>query len=168
MKPSSRSLRFSLRTLLLLTTVVAVLCALPVHRAYTQKHGRDWVVSQNGHVSFAYKYDTDKEQWVHDATLPYPNWLVDAMGIDFFTSVDTVVLDNKEVVDLSPIVDLHHLRCLGIYIEIKQGLDFTPLSHLPHLQFLSLDYTGISSDELERLRALLPDVRVVSAGHPDP
>ena len=163
-----QSLRFSLRTLLLLTTGVAVLCALPVHRAYTQKRGRDWVASQNGHVTFSYKYDKVNRQWVHDATLPYPNWLIDTLGIDFFASVDTVVLDNKEVVDLSPITDLQHLRCLGIYIEIKHDLDFTPLSHLPHLQSLYLDYTGISSAKLEQLRALMPGVDVKSAGHPDP
>ncbi|MGI9469629.1 MAG: hypothetical protein ACR2OA_21075 [Rubripirellula sp.] len=167
MKPNPRFLRFSLRTLMLLTTVVAVLCALPVHRAYTQKQGRDWVISQNGHISFSYKYDAEKEEWDHDATLPYPNWLVDALGIDFFASVDTVVLDNKEVVDLSPIVDLHNLRCLGIYIEIQDNLDFSPLSQLPHLRSLYLDYTGISLDELERLRTLLPGVQVQSAGHPD-
>lgn len=165
---TSQFLRFSLRTLLLLTMVVAVLCALPVHRAYTQKRGRDWVVSQNGHITFSYKYDTEKQQWVHDATLPYPNWLVEALGIDFFASVDTIVLDNKEVVDLSPITDLQNLRCLGIYIEIKDDLDFTPLSHLPHLQSLYLDYTGISSAKLEHLRVLLPGVDVTSAGHPDP
>ncbi|MGI9441038.1 MAG: hypothetical protein ACR2N1_01155 [Rubripirellula sp.] len=168
MKPNFRSLRFSLRTLMLLTAGVAVLCALPVRRAYTQKRGRDWVVSQNGHITFSYKYDAAKQQWVHDATLPYPNWLIDALGIDFFTSVDTVVLDNKEVVDLSPITDLQNLRCLGIYIEIKNDLDFTPLSQLPHLRSLHLDYTGISSAELERLRVLLPSVDVQSAGHPDP
>ena len=110
MKPNFRSLRFSLRTLMLLTAGVAVLCALPVRRAYTQKRGRDWVVSQNGHISFSYKYDPAKKQWMHDATLPYPNWLIDALGIDFFASVDTVVLDNKEVVDLSPITDLQNLR----------------------------------------------------------
>ncbi|MAI72588.1 MAG: hypothetical protein CMM01_18095 [Rhodopirellula sp.] len=152
---------------MLLTAVIAVLLAMPIRQALTQKRGRDWVVSQNGHVSFSYKYNSTTRQWVHEATLPYPRWLIDAMGIDFFTSVDTVVLDNKEVVDLSPLVDLHNLRCLGIYIEIKQGLDFSPLSELPHLQSLHLDYTGISSDELERVRALLPYVRVQSAGHPD-
>ncbi len=167
MKPSTRFLRFSLRTLILLTAATAVLFAVPIRQALTQKRGRDWVVSQNGHVSFSYKYDANNEQWLHNATLPYPGWLIDAIGIDFFTSVDTVVLDNKEVVDLSPLVDLNDLRCLGIYIEIKQGLDFSPLSKLPHLEALHLDYTGISSEELDNLRELLPGVRVQSAGHPD-
>ena len=47
------------------------------------------------------------------------------LGIDFFDSVDTVVLDNMLVEDLRPIKDLRELRAFfGIMIEIDDQLDF--------------------------------------------
>ena len=64
--------RFSLRTLLIATAVMAVLMALPIRRAIDQKRGREWVASQNGHVSFSYKYDALTDQWDHNASFPAP------------------------------------------------------------------------------------------------
>lgn len=154
--------RFSLRTLLIATAVTAVLMALPIRRAIMQKRGREWIASQNGHVSFSYKYDALTDQWNHDASLPAPEWLIDALGIDFFTTVDTVVLNNMEVNDLSPISDLRSLRQIAIYIEIDNQIDFFPLAELPKLELVYLDeeYTGVSQKQLTKLRSLLPNVRV--------
>jgi hypothetical protein len=160
--------RFSLRTLLIATAVLAVLLALPIRRAIVQKRGREWVASQNGHVSFSYKYDASTDQWDHDASLPAPDWLIDTLGIDFFDTVDTVILDNMEVKDLSPITDLQGLRQLAIIIEIDDNLDFTPLAELPNLRHLHLDYTDIDAERLAKLRDLLPNVRVDATNHPPP
>jgi hypothetical protein len=160
--------RISLRTLLIATTVLAVLMALPIRRAIEQKRGREWVASQNGRVSFSDKYDALTDQWDHNASPPAPEWLIGALGIDFFATVDTVVLDNMEVNDLSPITDLHSLRQLAIYIEIDDKLDFAPLAELPKLQLVYLDYTDISAERLAKLRDLLPNVRVDATNHPPP
>ena len=160
--------RFSIRTLLIATAVIAVLLALPIRRAIVQKRGREWVASQNGHVSFSHKYNAITDQWDHGATLRAPRWLIDALGIDFFDTVDTVVLDNTEVKDLSPITDLQSLRQLAIVIEIDDSLDFAPLVALPKLSHLHLDYTDISAERLAKLRALLPNVRVDATNHPPP
>ncbi|QEG42248.1 hypothetical protein [Roseimaritima ulvae] len=160
--------RFSLRTLLIATSVIAVLMALPIRRTIEQKRGREWVASQNGRVSFSHKYDALTRQWDNNASLPAPEWIIDTLGIDFFDTVDTVVLDNMEVKDLSPITDLHSLRQLAIVIEIDDKLDFSPLAELPKLRHLRLDYTDISAERLATLRALLPNVRVDATNHPPP
>ena len=160
--------RFSLRTLLIAMAILAVFMALPIRRAIVQKRGREWVASQNGHVSFSHKYDASTDQWDHDASLTAPDWLIDTLGIDFFDTVDTVILDNMEVKDLSPISDLQGLRQLAIIIEIDDNLDFTPLTGLPNLRHLHLDYTDIDAERLAKLRNLLPNVRVDATNHPPP
>jgi hypothetical protein len=159
---------FSIRALLILTTGVAILMALPLSRAVVQKRGRDWVATQKGRVSFSHNYNPATDTWDHKAKLHAPDWLIGALGIDFFDSVDTVVLDNTEVKDLSPIIDLRSLRYLAIIIEIDDNLDFSPLAELPKLRHLHLDYTNISAERLAKLRALLPHVHVDATNHPPP
>ena len=162
--------RFSLRTLLIATAVIALLMALPIRRAIEQKRGRDWVASQNGHVTMSVSsyYNQVTRQWADSDSLPAPQWIVDALGIDFFDTVKTVTLDNMEVKDLSPITDLRDLRGLNIIIEIDDQLDFSPLAELPKLRHLHLDYTNISAERLAKLRELLPNVRVDATNHPPP
>lgn len=158
--------RFSLRTLLVVTTVVALFLAFPFRRAVEQERGRDWVASQNGHVTFSHKYNPITDEWDHKAKLSAPDWLIDTFGIDLFDSVDSVILDNKELEDLSLITDLQSLRSLAIFIEIDDELSFAPLASLPKLRHLSLAYTNISLERLAKLRALLPHVRVEADNHP--
>ena len=73
-----------------------------------------------------------------------------------------------EVTDLSPITDFHSLRQLAIYIDIDHKLDFAPLTELPKLQLVYLDYTDISAERLAKLRDLVPNVRVDATNHPPP
>lgn len=160
--------RFTIRSLLLLTLIVAIALSLPTRRAIMQKRGRAWVASESGHISFAHKYDRETGEYDHDAELWAPEPLVNLLGIDFFDSVRHVTLDCYEVDDLSPITDLRELRSLAIMIEISDKLDFSPLAELPHLEDVYLDYTNISKERLEALRKLLPNTRVDAANHPPP
>ena len=131
--------------------------ANPIRRAIEQKRGRDWVASQDGHVhlSVSRGYNDFTEQWTDSDSLLAPQWLVDAIGIDVFDTVETVVLDNMEVKDLSPITDLRNLETLEIVIEIDDQLDFSPLTDLPTLRHLHLDYTNISAERLAKFQELL-------------
>lgn len=160
--------RFSLRSLLIATAIIAVLFALPMRRAILQKRGREWVASQRGHVTFAHKYVASRDAYDHDASPAAPDWIVRMLGIDLFDSVDTVILDNTYLDDLEPITDLRDLRKLAIIIEIDDSLSFEPLAELPKLRHLHLDYTHISAKRLAALRTLLPNVRVDAMNHPPP
>ncbi len=82
-------------------------------------------------MSVSSYYNQVTRQWANSDSLPAPQWIVDALGIDFFDTVKTVTLDNVEVKDLSPITDLRGLRGLNIIIEIDDQLDFSPLAELP-------------------------------------
>lgn len=160
--------RFSLRMMLIATAATAAIMALPIRRAILQKRGREWVASQNGHITFAHKYDYETGNFDHYAELSAPKWMVDTLGVDFFDTVHGVTLDNMLVEDLSPITDLQSLYALAIMIEIDDELDFAPLAELPRLRYLTLDYTNISAERLDKLRKLLPKVQVDSLQHPPP
>ena len=166
-RSSKRKLQVSLRFLLIFTAVVAILLAMPIQRSLMQKRGRAWVESQNGRVSFAHKYDESAGEYWHDSEFPAPSWLVDVFGVDLFDSVDTVVLDNKTVVDLSPLTNFRQLRSLGIMIEIDDELDFRPLVKLKILESLPLAYSDISAERLVEIRELLDWVTVTAANHPE-
>ncbi|MEM1069714.1 MAG: hypothetical protein AAGG48_21935 [Planctomycetota bacterium] len=158
--------RFSIRFLLLLTLIAAILLALPTRRAMMQKRGRAWVERECGHITFAHKYNNATGEYDHTAELMTPRFLVDWLGIDFFDSVRHVTLDCYEVDDISPITDLQDLHSFAIMIEITDTLDFSPLAELPHLEEVYLDYTDISKERLDALRELLPRARVEAANHP--
>jgi hypothetical protein len=57
-------------------------------------------------------------------------------------------------------VGFENLRRLGIFIEISDDLDFTPLTELDTLEELHLQYTGIGQEQLRELCELLPNVRI--------
>lgn len=166
-RSSKLKLQLSLRFLFISIAVVAILLAMPIQRSLMQKRGRAWVESQNGRVSFSHKYDNASGGYIHDSEFPAPDWLVGIFGIDFFDSVDTVVLDNKTVVDLSPLTNFRKLRSLGIMIEIDDNLDFRPLVKLKKLESLHFAYADISAERLVEIRELLDWVTVTAAKHPE-
>jgi len=152
--------RYSLRALLILTTIVAVISAMPIRQAYEQRKAREWVAGQGGHIIFAHEYNATTQTSDHQAELKVPEFLVSLLGIDFFASVDGVILDNQLLYDLQPLTGLSDLRHLGIFIDIDDDLDFSPLAKLGSLEALTLGYTNISEKRLENIRKLLPDVEV--------
>ncbi|MEM9369310.1 MAG: hypothetical protein AAGD07_25295 [Planctomycetota bacterium] len=157
--------RFSIRSLLIFTAVVGCLLAGPVNRARKQKEGRSWVAAERGHITFASSFDEVTQTFVHPKKPLAPAWLVRALGIDYFDSVHSIVLDCEEVDDLRPITNLSSLRFLGIMIEIDDDLDFGPLRELTHLEEVYLDYTHISAERLAGLREMLPGVKVTATNH---
>ncbi len=82
--PKKRWLRFSLRTMLMLMTILCVWLGFKVHRAERQKAAIAWVESVGGAVSYDYEFDEvgvlfghcdQSGEWVSDSTLPRPRWL---------------------------------------------------------------------------------------------
>ena len=83
-KPKLRWFQFSLRTLLVATTLFAVLCSLfswQVKRAQFQKQCVAAIRNRGGHVHYDYKV----ANWY--ASSPVPKYLLDWLGEDFFHRV---------------------------------------------------------------------------------
>jgi hypothetical protein len=156
--------RFTIRDVLCLTLAVAislgVICAIPISSAVKQAQAREWVAQQGGHVIFSRNYDPTTKTYDHAAQLSVPPWLAAWFGVDMFDTVDGVILDNQTLDNLRPMVGFENLRRLGIFIEISDDLDFTPLTELNRLEELDVQYTGIGEKQLRELRELLPEVRI--------
>ncbi len=166
LSPMKFRIRYSLRTLLIFTTIVAVISAMPIRQAYEQRKAREWVAGQGGHITFAREYNATTQTYDHQAELKVPMFLVSLFGIDAFDSVIGVILDREIVHDLQPLANLSDLRSLAIMIEIDDALDFSPLAKLNSLESLTLGYTNITPKRLEKVRKLLPGVRVREYIHP--
>lgn len=153
-------IRFSLRTLLILTTLIAVTCGMQFHQARKQGTAREWVAEQGGHITFAHKYNSRTQSYDQRTELAIPTWLVNVFGMDLLDSVDAVVLDNKTVYDLRPLTNLPKLRSLAIFIDIDDELDFSPLTELGNLKEVVLGYTGIADVRLNELQNRPPHIRI--------
>ncbi|MBL8873727.1 MAG: serine/threonine protein kinase, partial [Planctomycetaceae bacterium] len=74
--------------------------------AQSQPSSRGWVESQRGRIVRSPNYQADGPWYVTKGALPLPKILVDAIGIDYFSSVKHVTLDCEEIYDLSKLVGL--------------------------------------------------------------
>jgi hypothetical protein len=140
-----RSLRFSLRTLLIVVTVLAVPLGWVGWRLEQVRRERatiTWVEETGGRVQF----DPNREKgWWEEST---DKW--------FGERVRSVILNNKQVSDLSPLAESKSLRFLRL--DDTQVSDLSPLAELKSLTELRLDYTQVSDlsplAELESLVSL--------------
>jgi hypothetical protein len=92
-------IRFSIRTLLIVTAIVSVAVALPIRAAVKQRQGRQWVAAQNGHVWFEYRRGRESKGEGSKPELGVPDFLVSVFGIDAFNTVTGVMFDCNELDD---------------------------------------------------------------------
>ncbi len=160
--------RYSIRTLLLATLLIAVCIAVPLRRARMQRQAREWVSAQRGHSLFQYGYGRDTQWYETDSELVVPDILIRAFGIDAFNPVTAVIFDCDELTTLDPLVGMVSLRNLHVNIEMADEIDFTPLAELPKLQSIHFtEWSFLNDSQLAELRVLLPRVRIVSDAHSD-
>jgi hypothetical protein len=92
-RPTRRRFQYSLRTLLVATTLIAVLCSLlswQVKRAEYQKRCVQAIHNRGGHVYYDYQADKDGFNWT--ASSRVPKCLLNWLGEDFFHRVVNVEL----------------------------------------------------------------------------
>lgn len=165
---ASRRWQFSLRYLLVAIIPFSACCiwfSLKYGEAERQRACVQWVKQQNGHVTYYHEKPAADGSRPGKVTPPGPAWLRNSLGIDFFDDVYSVVLDNREIVDLSPLTRLHRLRHLGIFIDIGPDVELAPLGQLEQLESITLDYTNIDRRQLEALKARLPNCQVIVGNH---
>ena len=117
MRPHRRYLTFSLRTLFILLTALAVWLGVVVNRAREQREAVEAMEAMGAEVYYDWQVQhtvdavTQHNLWSFDieAVPPGPNWLRSLIGDEYFQDVDVVYLDK-----LSPDVDIlttiPHLR----------------------------------------------------------
>ncbi len=74
-------------------------------------------------------------------------------------NVDEIYLEGTDVEDLSPLRNLSKLEML--WLDSTPVMDLSPLHGLQNLKWLKLRDTQLTEQEVERLRAALPDCKIV-------
>ncbi|MEK6246894.1 MAG: hypothetical protein N2C12_01865, partial [Planctomycetales bacterium] len=88
-------LRFSLLTLLILITVIAVAFGWWSHGARMQREAVVAFEAEGGRI----KYDFEAEELDGPIYWPWPRWLVAWLGKDYFCNVVGLDLDDTQVTD---------------------------------------------------------------------
>lgn len=145
--------QYRLRTLLILTTVIAITLTWWSYKAKRQREAVATIETAGGSVM----YDTSLP-WTGgmDSPLQWPQWLLDKVGIDYFASVQSVYLDDSQVTDAG----LEYLKRLTglkwLFLTNTQvtdaGLEHT--KHLSSLRYLVLTNTQVTDVGLEHLSTL--------------
>lgn len=165
----SRRLRFGLRTLLFVMIPVAagsVWFAMRFEKAKRQRQVVDWVLNdQRGHVHYDCEYDHVPSPTVPNRVnliprSPGPKWAENLLGIDFFVNVRSIILDNQEIHDLSPLLQLPELRTIGICIEVWPDANLSSLAELKNLEELAIDYGQVQQADLDVIRKALPNCKI--------
>lgn len=148
-------LRCSIRSLLLVVTVVSVWLAVVSSRARSQKQAIDRVKQLGGFLGFDYKLDANMK-WRKDPKLPAPVWLIDLIGEDYVRSVWIVNFDDGSDPtddDLEVVERFDTLKQLTLMNRKKitdEGLRH--VSGLTELEVLALNGTNVSGEGLSHLR----------------
>ncbi|MCE9554664.1 MAG: hypothetical protein K8T91_15010 [Planctomycetes bacterium] len=147
-----RLLQYRLRTLLILTTVIAALVGLLARWSYDarQQHQVVMVIeAARGRILYDFHFHGLREP-------PYwPRWLVNAIGVDYFAKVEYVTLMDTEITDtnllhLNRLTALHTLDLTGL--QITDALE--PLTGLTKLHRLYLSHTQVTDSGLMHVKGL--------------
>ena len=127
--------QFSLRTFLVVLTIVCVWFGWQVNRANQQRESVAWVLEIGsprnqgvGSVWYDYEFD-DAGHFIPDAKPTGPEWLR-----DLYHPVVQVYLSETQVRDLTPLANLKSIERLTLYYT--QVSDLTPLANLKSLEGL--------------------------------
>ncbi len=149
-KPRRRWFRFSMRTLLIVVTVLSVPLGWVGWRLGQVRRERAtiiWTVKMGGKVSFHSRIAIAKRSWWEKTT---DKW--------FGERVRSVNLSNTQVSDLSPLAELKNLERL--WVQRTQVSNLSPLSELKNLEMLCLQTKQVSDEQVQELMQTLPNCEI--------
>lgn len=176
-----RLVQFRLRTLLILTTLIAAWLGWWSYKAREQRAAV--LALRAAGVVIDYDFDnTGGQKWVDPLNPPprptgpryWPAWLVDALGVDYFANVESVShlsVYNITDSDLSHLKKLPQLKYVHLWNTpvTDRGLEY--LRGLTALRALDLRATPVTDAGLEHLKSLsnlqhlwLEETNVTNAG----
>jgi hypothetical protein len=173
-KTPLRWYQYRLRTLLIMMTVLAAWMAMISHRARQQKLAVAKIRALRGEIIYDYQKIKGKNWDDIDgkALSPYPKWLRDWAGEDYFQTVVQVNLSKTSATDadLAILKNLPNLDCLNLSSKItNEGLiHLQGVKNLKGLilEGVAIDDSGLSYlSNLTELRGLMLDSpKITDAG----
>jgi hypothetical protein len=163
-KPKHRWFRFSLRTLLVLMTVLCVWLGFKVNAARRQKEAVLAIREAGAMILFDYQLTPvpGSKQKKFDATRspPAPVWLRKLLGDESFGNVTIVQLHTLDLpgppgrLDLSLLQNLPTLASLVVRSDELCDNDLVKIGGLRSLKLLSLDARHLTDEGLAHLQSL--------------
>jgi len=146
-QPKRRWLRFSLRSFVIVLTIMCVWIGWYVYRVQQQREAVRWVEENGGKVYYDHEASIFPSTYgflFHDSQPPVtPKWLLNVLDVNYFSSVVHVHIgDGSQITDLTPLADLTSLEWLRL--SDTQVSDLKPLAGLKNLQALDLERTQAS------------------------
>ena len=150
--------QFSIRSLLLLTVVVAIPCswlAKEREQARKQQAAVEAIKKLAGEVNYDYEFDASWSP-INGAQPPGPTWLRRLLGDDFFANVVEVMLMERAVTDadLEQLEELTRLQALDLGETKVTDAGLEHLKGLCQLRVLGLEHTEVTDAGLEHLKGL--------------
>ena len=172
-KPKRRWFQYSLRTLLVVVTLCAMLCSwlgLEMKKKTREREAVAAIKKLGGYVWYDYQHDgTDNPDWKKGPP-PGPACLRKVLGNDFFATVVGMCLIRSEVTDadLDHIRRLPHLKMLQIGDTNTTDAGIENLKGLTQLERLGIGGTKITDAGIEALQKALPksEISRVRPYHP--
>ncbi|MGO9110051.1 MAG: hypothetical protein ACLP9L_12535, partial [Thermoguttaceae bacterium] len=176
-----RRFQFSLRSLLLVALVIAILCKWLVagkQQTASQRDAVREIEKSGGQVCYDWELDSSLHR-ISPVALPGLSWLRDLLGHDQFGDVLSVNIRHYHgpmppgVRDfrLEPLKSLHKIRSLSLVGAEVTDDELQHVERLSKLQYLSLAGTQVTDAGLEHLAGLtqlatlvLSDTYVTDAG----
>ncbi len=180
-KPRRRWFAYSVRTLLLLITVVAIWLGVQVDRAHRQRSLLAVIQKANGQPSYDYQFDAN---WmgVWDPKPPGPEWLRNLIGVEYFSNITGAFYWHATDDDIKPLCGYDSIRSINFLLDnnshvtdeglkylaalpsledlaVQGSKDLTDnglkyFASLKHLKSLALCYSNVTDAGLKRLSAL--------------
>lgn len=136
-----RWFQYSIRSLMLVTLVIACVLGYISNEARKQRNAVAWVKEMGGDVEYDYLFEANGDA-IPNAEPPGPDWLREWIGIDYFSDVAVVYIYENQVDDLSPLKDLTNLERL--LLKNSPVSDISPLAGLTNLTSVDLSATQVS------------------------
>ena len=158
--PRRRWYQFSLRSLLILVTLISLVMGWKVNQYHREAAATRKIVAAGGEfyvtVGIADGGPYNTRPWLPDTGVKKPATLAELwQGRHVFSAS----LGGQDTVDLSPLADLPYLERVEIHNTVIY--DLSPLYHAHRLKSVRLRDVTVRREELQKLQHAVPDCEII-------